>query len=249
MSDANLGIIILCAAAALIIGGGIGFLIGSRSGKEKERIEELEEQLETAMKDMEVYRVQVNAHFKKTSELFHNMTDSYKAVYMHLADGSQSLCSAESAMLRPADNGFLALSHEEKEKTRNEENSRLGPKKPLAPEENAASPETESHEFKEDQAAMPEDDLHRETVKEPEGFVNLETEEFYEREEHAQVDKKAETEEFAEQEEYARVDEKTETEEFAEQEEYARVDEKAETSDASFQQETDALKEKRESLV
>src|SRR5690606_41654974 len=33
-----------------------------------------------------------SSHFSTTAELFHNLTDSYRSVYQHLASGAQDLC-------------------------------------------------------------------------------------------------------------------------------------------------------------
>jgi uncharacterized membrane-anchored protein YhcB (DUF1043 family) len=43
--------------------------------------------------EMNEYRGQVNQHFAQTSELFHGLTERYRAVYQHLATGAHALCS------------------------------------------------------------------------------------------------------------------------------------------------------------
>jgi uncharacterized membrane-anchored protein YhcB (DUF1043 family) len=47
------------------------------------------------------YQGRVASHFRKTGDLIGQMTHSYKAVYEHLADGAQSLCTAD-ALPKPA---------------------------------------------------------------------------------------------------------------------------------------------------
>ncbi len=50
----------------------------------------------TALKDeFASYRDEVTSHFQTTADLVHEMTNSYKAVYEHLAAGSQELCAGE----------------------------------------------------------------------------------------------------------------------------------------------------------
>jgi hypothetical protein len=152
-------------------------------------------------------------------------------------------------MLRPADNGFLALSHEEKETPHDDENSSLPPEESFGPEKDAAPSETAPPEFNEEEAALHEDARHLDIVEESADLLNLETEEISKLEEHARVDEKAETEETSELEELFRVDEVSETEEISELEELARVGEKAETSDESLRQETGVGEDKGKGLV
>jgi len=111
MTELNLEMIIFIIIAGLIIFAGLGIFIGTRISADKRRIRELESELSAARKDMETYRTRVNDHFKKTSELFTRMTDSYKAVYMHLAEGAQSLCTSDAALLKPGDSEFLKVAH------------------------------------------------------------------------------------------------------------------------------------------
>lgn len=83
----------LIGAVALIIGGLIGFMVGS-SGCSKSS--KLSSQLEEAQKNLDNYKAEVNAHFEKTAELVNNLTNSYKDVHQHLASGAQGLCQSDS---------------------------------------------------------------------------------------------------------------------------------------------------------
>lgn len=111
MTEVNWEMIIFIIIAGLIIFAGLGIFIGTRISADKRRIRELESELSAARKDMETYRTRVNDHFKKTSELFTRMTDSYKAVYLHLAEGAQSLCTSDASLLKPSDSEFLKVGH------------------------------------------------------------------------------------------------------------------------------------------
>ncbi len=62
---------------------------------ETKRAKKLQEELERVQGEFDDHRGRVNAHFQKTSDLFHGMTKQYRAVYDHLAEGAQSLCSEE----------------------------------------------------------------------------------------------------------------------------------------------------------
>ncbi len=95
--------ILLMTAVGLLVGIGIGFFIG-RSAAEKATKEkaEMESELWQTKREVEEYRHQVNHHFEKAAELVGELTDSYKvmtqrykAVYEHLAQGAQTLASRE----------------------------------------------------------------------------------------------------------------------------------------------------------
>jgi len=113
MAEVNWEVIILIIIVGLIIFAGMGIFIGTRISSDKRRIRELEDELAVAKKEMEAYRGKVNSHFKKTSELFTQMTSSYRAIYLHLAEGSQDLCTTDAALLKPANAEFLKVTHEE----------------------------------------------------------------------------------------------------------------------------------------
>jgi uncharacterized membrane-anchored protein YhcB (DUF1043 family) len=55
----------------------------------------LQEELCELRKRFSDYRDQVSRHFMRTSELVQEMTQSYRAVYEHLASGAQELCEEE----------------------------------------------------------------------------------------------------------------------------------------------------------
>lgn len=86
---------------AMAIGSAMwGFVVG-RSGDAKvvtdnHRSRDLETEVGTLKNEFNTYREQVAGHFQTTAELVHQMTSSYKAVYEHLATGSQKLCAGEA---------------------------------------------------------------------------------------------------------------------------------------------------------
>ncbi len=74
----------------------VGFVVGClvmyfviRRGT---RAAQLKKELDRVRAEHEDYRRQVHDHFGKTSVLFQRMTGSYRAIYDHLVQGSQSLC-------------------------------------------------------------------------------------------------------------------------------------------------------------
>jgi len=110
------GITVFTAFVALVI----GFLLGRRTGKVRERIGELESQLEAVGKEREFaqasleaakeeikrveteiqeYRADVVEHFTGTSGLLRDLTVQYRSVYDHLTKGATSLCPEGSVDL------------------------------------------------------------------------------------------------------------------------------------------------------
>ena len=115
MNDVNMELILLIIIVALVVFAVLGIYIGTRISSDKKRIRELEAELSDTKKELEGYRSKVNNHFKKTSELFTQMTSTYKAVYLHLAEGSHELCTTDAALLNPSNGEFLKVTHEEEQ--------------------------------------------------------------------------------------------------------------------------------------
>ncbi|RMG28358.1 MAG: DUF1043 family protein [Gammaproteobacteria bacterium] len=104
MNDTTLGIALLALAAGLALGWFGALLIRRR---ETHRIRTLESELEQARarviektRQYETYREEVNSHFQKTAELFHGLTEQYRAVYLHLARSAQQLVGEQPPALQ-----------------------------------------------------------------------------------------------------------------------------------------------------
>lgn len=104
----NWGISIITFAFGLGIGFLAAYLVIPRSG----RIQELERDLESAQAAHKDYRDKVNQHFQKTSELFEDMTDRYRAVYRHMANSAQVLCEQQPPALQLDPTGRARLSEQ-----------------------------------------------------------------------------------------------------------------------------------------
>ena len=101
---------ILCLALGMVLGSIVTYLATARYGRNRELREELNH-LKERFTD---YREQVTQHFMRTSELVQEMTQSYRAVYEHLASGAQNLCSdeLETAYLDFPDRARVSEKHE-----------------------------------------------------------------------------------------------------------------------------------------
>jgi len=80
----------LVAAGLILAGGGIGFWLG--------RLDRAvgEAKLEETRAELDEYRREVTEHFGQTAGHFQALGQQYKALYEHLADGSQKLCDTEA---------------------------------------------------------------------------------------------------------------------------------------------------------
>jgi len=89
--------LILWLVGVLVLGLGIvlGVIIAKRTRKKETHIRELEDQLTQSREELAQYRTQVDDYFFKTSELVEQMTASYRAVYLHLAEGAHTLCGRD----------------------------------------------------------------------------------------------------------------------------------------------------------
>lgn len=82
------------------IAGILGFLVGSAAGallfkifrSDEARVKELMLKLQALSEEHESYKSGVHNHFNNSARLLNQLTDSYREVYLHMADGAQSLC-------------------------------------------------------------------------------------------------------------------------------------------------------------
>ena len=115
----QLGVIVLMYSMinlifTLLLGGAMGGVVGwylatnGRGDNKRKLILELETQLEQASQSRADYEAEVAEHFSETADLLHKLTDDYRAVYTHLAEGAQQLCGdqvsiAEAALTAPVE--------------------------------------------------------------------------------------------------------------------------------------------------
>ncbi|UTW03867.1 YhcB family protein [Amphritea atlantica] len=110
MEDSSVWII---GIVTLLAGTLIGYLMG-RSGDTSSQ-QKLVDQLNEAQRDLSDYKEKVNGHFETTAELVNNLTESYKQVHQHLAQGSETLCMGEHAPAQLSSQPQPAISEPVKE--------------------------------------------------------------------------------------------------------------------------------------
>jgi len=76
---------------ALLIGGGVGYLLANRTGP-KARVVELERALDSAQNELTEYKRDVYGQFAQTAEKFRDLDRSYNQLHRQLAESSVALC-------------------------------------------------------------------------------------------------------------------------------------------------------------
>jgi uncharacterized membrane-anchored protein YhcB (DUF1043 family) len=73
-------------------GAALGAFLFKTLKSDEVRIDVLEQQLQTLTNEHENYKNNVHAHFSSSAQLLNRLTESYKDVYVHMADGARALC-------------------------------------------------------------------------------------------------------------------------------------------------------------
>jgi uncharacterized membrane-anchored protein YhcB (DUF1043 family) len=77
-----------CLLAGALLGAGLFKLLRS----DEIRVQQLESQLQHLSDEYENYKKEVHGHFSDSAILIGKMTESYREVYQHLAEGARNLC-------------------------------------------------------------------------------------------------------------------------------------------------------------
>lgn len=123
--------------------GSLAFLAGILCGAlvfqllsgSKTRNGKLEGQLEDLQNEFRDYQERVGDHFTTTAHLINKLTDTYKDVHEHMANGAESLCDDEEVRNRLSDSllGSNALLSGKISKRRNERTKPVEQPKDYAP--------------------------------------------------------------------------------------------------------------------
>ena len=82
----------LIGIGCLLGGAIIGALLFKVLLSDEARVRVLEEQLQALSEEHESYKSNVHNHFNSSAQLLGKLTESYREVYMHMAEGARSLC-------------------------------------------------------------------------------------------------------------------------------------------------------------
>jgi len=86
--------LILVGVLGLALGALLAFL-AVRGRNNEDRTQELELRLREANDKLEDFQLQVNEHFDQTSQLVHNLTESYREVHEYLSNSALRLSSQD----------------------------------------------------------------------------------------------------------------------------------------------------------
>jgi uncharacterized membrane-anchored protein YhcB (DUF1043 family) len=78
--------------SCFLIGAAAGALLFRIFRSDEVRVKQLEAQLQKLAEEHENYKSSVHTHFSGTARLLSDMTDSYRKVYLHVANSAQALC-------------------------------------------------------------------------------------------------------------------------------------------------------------
>jgi hypothetical protein len=89
----SIDIVIGTAICVLIVAGIAGFFIGRRSSADHKQARELERRLDKVTRDKQHFEDRVSEHFAETATRLNALTEQYRAVHEHLAEGASTLCA------------------------------------------------------------------------------------------------------------------------------------------------------------
>jgi uncharacterized membrane-anchored protein YhcB (DUF1043 family) len=87
--------LIILGAVAALVGLGLGWLLGRRLSSEGQKYRDMERKLDQVLQDKKAYEDEVVEHFSDTAQLLNKLTESYRDVHNHLAQGAGSLCQGQ----------------------------------------------------------------------------------------------------------------------------------------------------------
>ena len=76
----------------LMLGGILGAFFTRLLNPGEQKSRELEQHLQESQNNFKAYQGQVEEHFRQTADLIGSLTETYRDVHNHLAEGAQQLC-------------------------------------------------------------------------------------------------------------------------------------------------------------
>lgn len=88
----SVGMVLAIAIVAIVAGLVLGLFMGRRTSDAERRYRDVALKLDQVMQDKKSYEADVVEHFTKTARLLNELTESYREVHNHLAQGADTLC-------------------------------------------------------------------------------------------------------------------------------------------------------------
>ena len=89
----SLDIVIGVAVCVLLFAGIVGFFLGRRTSAGRKQARELQKRLDEVTRNKQHFEDRVTEHFAETATRLNALTENYRAVHEHLAEGASTLCS------------------------------------------------------------------------------------------------------------------------------------------------------------
>lgn len=89
----SLGVLLTVGAALAFLGLVLGWLAGRGTSSAEKKYRDVALKLEQVMQDKKAYEDDVVEHFTETAKLLNSLTESYREVHNHLAQGAATLCN------------------------------------------------------------------------------------------------------------------------------------------------------------
>lgn len=86
------GMVFAITALAVVVGLVLGLLMGRRTSGGAKKYRDISLKLDQVMQDKKSYEAEVVEHFTETAKLLNGLTESYRDVHNHLAQGADKLC-------------------------------------------------------------------------------------------------------------------------------------------------------------
>ncbi|AOE50495.1 YhcB family protein [Kangiella sediminilitoris] len=139
----------------VLIAGISAFLIGRWHGL-KNGTKDLRKELNSKDQELEQLKSGVNQHFDETARLFSNLTEEYKTLYQHLAEGANKLSANDFKLKLSAPVGSDALPSNSNPSDVIDAEEKLA-KEPLETQKNETEKESYEEVFVESNDASPEE--------------------------------------------------------------------------------------------
>lgn len=109
-SGYSLEILLAVSAAMAVVGALLGWAVSRRATDDAKKNRELALKLDQVMQDKKAYEDDVVEHFTQTAQMLNGLTESYREVHNHIAQGASSLCQGAGPLPleRAGNNGEAA---------------------------------------------------------------------------------------------------------------------------------------------
>ncbi|KGE03236.1 YhcB family protein [Pseudohaliea rubra] len=88
----SIDILIASGLCALVVGGVLGMVFGRKSTAGSQQARELEKRIDQLSRDKQAYENRVTEHFTETADRLNALTEMYRGIHEHLAEGASTLC-------------------------------------------------------------------------------------------------------------------------------------------------------------